>query len=436
MKRRSFCFGKRTRARICLRQAAALLAVCSITFSVILGGCTTSVGSAALPLSESIVELTKGMSRAGQVMALSDEENTACAEAAADFAIRFMRNCAKDGESSVVSPVSLLCALGMVVNGAEGDTLKQAEDVLGMDRQTYNAFLGAYTDYLRRASFTKVSLANSVWFADKMEVKESFLRDNVAIYDAEAFQAPMNELTTDAVNEWVRTNTFDMIPKIYEELPEAVMLLVNATALQAKWILPFEKSGLKMPFTMRDGKEKRVEMMNNTENYFISDQYAQGIIKEYYDGFAFAAILPEEGMTVGQYLNQIDGEQLTRMLSEYSAEPVEVTMPEFTAETTLDLRTALEELEFDFLLRPDVDLSGMTDEKLIYVSGGRQKTHIAVSPEGTEAAAASAITVTAAAADIPSDNSARRIVFDRPFLYVIYNRSNMVPIFIGACEEP
>ena len=69
-----------------------------------------------------------------------------------------------EGENTLISPLSIIAALSMMANGAEGETLSQMEEAFGADIGSLNEYLYAYKSYLPTADKYKVSLANSIWF--------------------------------------------------------------------------------------------------------------------------------------------------------------------------------------------------------------------------------------------------------------------------------
>ena len=140
--------------------------------------------------------------------------------------------------ASLISPLSVLYALSMTANGADGETRKQMEEVLGMDIQGLNSFMKAYMEKLPAAEAYKMSIVNGIWFRDDpgFEVNRDFLQTNADYYNAEIRKAAFDEATRKEINDWVKTNTDGMIPDILDQIhPAAVMYLVNALAFEAKW---------------------------------------------------------------------------------------------------------------------------------------------------------------------------------------------------------
>ncbi|MCR5754586.1 MAG: serine protease, partial [Acetatifactor sp.] len=160
-----------------------------------------------------------------------------------EFAIRLFQACDAGGnkeENTLVSPLSVLFALSMAANGAQGETLNQMEDVLGGTTANLNEFARAYLNELsgRPEDVGTLELANSIWFKDASDfrVNQDFLQLNADYYNADIYSAAFDNSTLQDINRWVKNKTQGMIPTILDDIPEdAVMYLINALAFDAEW---------------------------------------------------------------------------------------------------------------------------------------------------------------------------------------------------------
>ena len=110
-----------------------------------------------------------------------------------------------------------------------------------------------------------------------------------------------------------------MIPKLVNELSADTMsVLLNAIAFDAKWADQYEdyqvKDGI---FTAADGTAQDVEMMHGGGDEYYEFDNAVGFSKAY-EGrkYRFVAILPDEDMTVSEWIAQMDSEAVLTELSE------------------------------------------------------------------------------------------------------------------------
>ena len=362
------------------------------------------------------------------------------AAAAADFGVRLFKTSMEEGKNTLISPLSVLYALAMTTNGADGETLAQMEQVLGMDVDSLNSYMLAYLDLLPETKDYKMSLANSIWFKDdpNFAVEQSFLQTNADYYGAGAYKAAFDEGTRNDINNWVKEHTDGMIPEIIDEIPdEAIMYLVNALAFDAKWADEYEEHQIREGrFTMEDGTRQDVDMMHSEEYTYLEDEMATGFIKYYKDRkYAFVAMLPNEGVSVSQYVDSLTGEYLRELLNTPQDLTVFASIPKFETEYDIEMSEVLQEMGItdafdwrvaDFSRLGTYNVDGMN----ICINRVLHKTFISVTEQGTRAGAATAVEMVAeGAAEIIEY---KEVVLDRPFVYMLIDCETNLPFFIGT----
>ena len=362
------------------------------------------------------------------------------AAAAADFGVRLFKTSMEEGENTLISPLSVLYALAMTANGADGETLAQMEQVLGMGVDNLNSYMLAYLDLLPETKDYKMSLANSIWFKDdpNFAVEQSFLQTNADYYGAGAYKAAFDEGTRNDINNWVKEHTDGMIPEIIDEIPdEAIMYLVNALAFDAKWSDEYEEHQIREGrFTMEDGTRQDVDMMHSEEYAYLEDDLATGFMKFYKDRrYAFVSMLPNEGITVSEYVDSLTGEHLMDMLTNPQDVTVFAVLPKFETEYDIEMSEALQEMGMtdafdwrvaDFSRLGTYNVDGMN----ICISRVLHKTFISVSEQGTRAGAATAVEMVAEGA--MEIVEFKEVVLDRPFVYMLIDCETNLPFFIGT----
>ena len=365
------------------------------------------------------------------------------ADAATDFGVRLFQTSMEEGKNTLISPLSVLYALAMTANGADGETLAQMQQVLGMDSDDLNCYMLAYMDLLPEAEEYKMSLANSIWFKDdpNFTVNESFLQTNADYYGSSIYKAAFDEGTRNDINNWVKEHTDEMIPEILDEIPdEAIMYLVNALAFEAQWDDVYDEFQVRDGiFTKEDGTKQDVEMMHADEYKYLSDDLATGFIK-YYEGrkYAFAALLPNEGVTVQQYVDSLTGSHLQKMLADPEEIQVFTCIPKFESEYDIEMSEVLQEMGMtdafdwriaDFSKLGTYNVDGMN----ICINRVLHKTFISVTEQGTKAGAATAVEMVAeGAAEI---QEYREVILDRSFVYILIDCETNLPFFIGTMMD-
>ena len=111
---------------------------------------------------------------------------------------------------------------------------------------------------------------------------------------------------------------------------------------------------------------------------------------------------------------------------------VTLRMPKFRFRTHAVLNDALHRLGMTDAFDPSrADFSGVSDERL-FVSQVVHDAYVSVDEEGTEAAAATGVTIQATSAQVGT----AIVVVDRPFLFAITDQATGAPLFVGRVADP
>lgn len=360
-------------------------------------------------------------------------------EAVAGFAVKLFQNSVIPAENTLISPLSLLCALAMTANGAEGETLTQMEDVFGLNVPKLNDYLHTYLENLPSDDKYKVRVADSIWFKDdkNLTVEGDFLQTNADYYGASIYKAAFDESTLNDINSWVSNNTNGMIENILDKIPpEAVMYLVNALAFDAEWENIYREDQVEDgSFTTESGETQNVEMMYNTESRYLDDGSARGFLKYYADRkYAFAALLPNDGISVADYIASLTGEGLISTLKNAQDMEVKTAIPKFESKYSVEMSAILKAMgitdAFD-IDSADFTRLGKSENGNIFINRVLHKTYIAVDEKGTKAGAATVVAMEAGSAMVEPTI----VYLDRPFVYMLIDCETNLPIFIGTLMD-
>jgi serpin B len=364
-------------------------------------------------------------------------------KATADFSVELFKQAYTKNENSLVSPTSVYLALGMTANGAEGNTLKEFESLLGkynINMKDLNSYYNSLSEEFTKVDSGKISISNSIWYNDNksIDVKRDFLQANADYYNASIYKSDFNnKKTMNDINNWVKFNTDNKVDKIIDKIDSTtVMYLINAMTFEDKWKNIYEKSDVrKGKFKLISGGEKDVEYMNSSEEWYIHDEMADGFIKPYKDGkYSFVALLPKENVSIDNYISSLSGENFLELLKNKTNEWFDTSMPRFEAKYEVDLSSSLKKMGLNNCFDMDnADFSKMAviDKNNIFIASVLHKTFIMVDTEGTKAAAATKVEI-----GIKSAPSQRSVILNRPFVYAIINNETNLPIFIGTMMKP
>jgi len=355
----------------------------------------------------------------------------------ADFSIDLFKNSVSDSDNSLISPLSVMLALTMTANGADKQTLSQMETVLGKDipLEELNQYLFYYVKNLPVEKKTNLRIANSIWFRDDsgLKINNDFLQKNANYYNADIYKSPFNNQTVLDINNWVDANTDGMIENIVDRInDDNIMYLINAVMFDATWKKVYYKNDVSNDtFTSIDGKSQTVELMNSQESFYLEDGKATGFMKPYYDNkYFFVALLPNEGISIKDYIQSLSGEAFYDMLNKVQVTTVYTALPKFSYDYAVNMNDALNSLGMPDAFSPDAaDFSklGASQSGNIYISEVLHKTFITVDELGTKAGAVTKVEMS----DTAEMEKPKTVKLNRPFVFAIIDGTSKLPIFIG-----
>ncbi len=369
-----------------------------------------------------------------------------------DFSINLFKtgvlDTVKNGGNAMVSPESVLFALGMTANGANGETLKEMENVLcpGYDISKINDYCYAILDKRRAGEKANISVANSIWINNSLSdvsVSEDFLKTDKAYYDADVFKSSFDDNTLKDINSWVNDNTDGMIKDIMNRISsDDVMYLINAVAFDAKWEKQYEDNGESVKddidFTNFDQSVAKVTMLYSTESGFMSNENCKAFVKPYEGGqYGFMGILPNEGIELNDFISGMNKDWFLELYNSMDSEyEVYTGIPEFTSDYSMSMSDVMKAMGMEQAFNPDnADFTNMitSSDDNVFIDEVLHKTHIEVDSNGTKAAAATVVVMSKGTG--PVREKIESVVLDRPFVYAIVDIETGMPLFIGAINS-
>ncbi|MBQ8014867.1 MAG: serpin family protein [Clostridia bacterium] len=367
--------------------------------------------------------------------------------AAADFGFRLFKEALNEETNALVSPASVITALTMAANGANGETLKEIEKMLGMDIKTLN------NAFAKDKSVSEgVKSANSVWIRKNvgLNVNQNFIDINKKNFGAEVFTEKFDGTTLKKINGWVSDNTDGLIENMLNEIPaDAVMYLINTILFDAEWEFKYSAADVRenQTFTSESGKKQTVSMLFNEDVTSDYNNFRLGknevVIKDYTNGYSFAAMLPDKGVSVSDAVSSFSGSDFVNAVTKrvdskpmYGIHFLKTHIPKFEFECSFDFTDILKKLGMPTAFDSQkADFGNMATSPAgnIFIGRVGHNTHIMLNENGTKAGAATYVEMKAGSAAVPP--SYRELRFDRPFIYVIYETNTGMPLFVGTVRE-
>lgn len=333
-------------------------------------------------------------------------------------------------------------ALGMTLNGARGETREVMEATLekqGLSPAEINDAYRGLIDLLEGLDpKVEVALANSIWYRQGLPVKQAFIDTNRTHFDAEVAGLDFTDPSAPGqINSWVKEETRGNIPEIVSNpIPQdLVMYLINAIYFKGQWRAQFDPAETAdEAFHLADGSTVTVPMMERTEAvrhpYFQTDQFT-AVDLAYGDSlYSMTILLPHENASVQGVVDSLDKEawsQLTEQMKPH--ELSRLKMPKFTLRYEKELEDLLTELGMGVAFTDQADFRDIADTSSLAISKVKHKTFLQVNEEGTEASAATSVSIGVTSAP-PS------VLVNRPFVVAIRENHSGTILFIGTVMNP
>ncbi len=376
--------------------------------------------------------------------ALSGTEQLA-ATATTDFGLALFRSVnarSARNDNLALSPISASLALGMLLNGAEGETLDQVRRTLGFAARQVTEVNGAYAALIPLLTTldpsVKMVFANAAWFDTSAAPSATFTQSLAATFNAKVTSAPLLDPSTPtAINAWVSNATNARIPKMVDRFERGdVAYLLNATYFKGQWRSQFDATKTRpADFRQTPVAVLRVPTMSASDALVrqasLTDGTQVGEMPFGGDAFVMSFVIPP----LGKLESTIDSLTPARWRAMVAALPaatakLPVQLPKFRLEVKRELKDDLAAIGMP---RPffDAQLAPMFAKPLggLVVTSVLQRVFVDVNEEGAEAAAATGVGIGVTSLPVG-------LYIDRPFLFVIRERLSGTILFIGKVVRP
>ncbi|XP_054577536.1 leukocyte elastase inhibitor-like [Eptesicus fuscus] len=363
------------------------------------------------------------------------------------FAVDLFRTLKDNNPSGniFISPISISSALAMVFLGARGTTAAQMSKTLHFDvvKKIHSRFQSLIADINKRGAPYILKLANRLYGEKSYEFLPEFLASTQKMYGAELASVDFQRASEDArkvINEWVKGQTEGKIPELLA--PGVVdnitkLVLVNAIYFKGNWQEKFSKMATTdTPFRLNKKDTKTVKMMYQKSKFplgYIEDLKCR-VLELPYQGreLSMVILLPDDIEDEATGLKKIEDQLTLEKLHEWtkpknlSSTEVKVHLPRFKLEESYNLNSHLASLGIEELFTTRADLSGMSGAGDLFISKIIHKSFVEVNEEGTEAAAATVLTLKTCS--LMGDEN---FVADHPFIFFIRHNPSTNILFLG-----
>ncbi len=362
------------------------------------------------------------------------------------FAAKFWSALPNTDSNLAVSPYSLAAVLDIVGMGADGDLLKQYEQVLGGDLDSVATQLSAVEKAVEKAVADGTQSAkdvqkpkegypgwravNDLFLNRKVTFKAEFLRRAYAGLGASAYQvdfAADPNGVREAINAHVAKQTNDLIKKLLKEGVidrDTMLVALNTLWLRFAWENePLELEG-DLAFKTKDSQVKVPGIvLEYSGRYATGSGWKSATVPLIGEHMGVTFVLPD------QWPQELTAGTISEACGAATAE-VMVTAPKFKVVGDLVLKETLPAMG----LR-DAFTSSHTNftDKDIRVTDIVQQCIVSLDEIGIEAAAATAEIGGMGGGDFEPP---KELMLDRPFWFIVHDLESNAPLFVGSVADP
>lgn len=365
-------------------------------------------------------------------------------EAGNAFALDLYRELAKDEGNLFLSPFSIHTAFAMLHAGARGNTETQMAQVFGFpldQAKRHEAFHALLVSLDRGTDFGgyRLDVANRLWGQTGYEFLDAYLaitRDKYLAPLAELDFMADPEAARAVINAWVEEQTENLIKNLMPPGSITAMtrlVLANAIYFKGTWETQFDPEETEhAPFWVAPTASVTVPLMKRDDEARLGTGSGLRVLELPYSGrdLSMFIFLPSARDGLPALEAQLTPENLNTWMASVHDDETPIYIPRFEVESFFSLSGTLAGMGMPDVFDPDAaDLSGINGRRDLFVQSAVHKAFIKVNEEGTEAAAATGISVGTTSAPTP-------FMADHPFLFLIRDNVTGSILFLGRLADP
>jgi serpin B len=360
------------------------------------------------------------------------------------FAIDLYKKLSDSSQNVFYSPYSISIALAMTWGGARNQTEQDMAAVLHFPfpqtklHAAFNALDLALNRHAQTGGF-ELHIANQVWG----EKTYAFMPDYLKLVDLN-YGAAMRlldfignpEPSRLVINTWVSGQTNQRINDLIPQggiNGDTRFVLTNAIYFKAQWADTFFSNTTADGIFHRSGSETATaKFMSREGSYAYASTADYQAIELPYKGreTSMLIIMPATGK-MAQVEAGLSSDFFTTLNASMKSSGVFLRLPKFKFTTgSIGLADILKSLGMEMAFSDQADFTGINGTGGLCISDVIHKAFVAVDEKGTEAAAATAVSV--GTTSMPAIS----LSIDRPFIFLIRDVQTNTILFMGKLNDP
>jgi serpin B len=347
------------------------------------------------------------------------------------------------GENVLVSPLSLAQSLGVLAEGASGQTRQEITKVLRLNKANSEHLAEGNNQLLRsltpRDPGVKLDFANGFWINQGEPVRAEYVSRMKDCFHAQVNAVNFNSSDPAAmINQWVKDETRGKIPQLFSSPLDSNLkaVQVNSIYFKAGWANPFDEALTRdAPFVLLDGTKiqcpqmRRLVHASHCDNpLFEAAAFLFG--DDYSIGASLCVFLPKKNSLFEPLLASLNMDNCKRWRASFKFEAGTIALPRFKIAGEQDLVECLRAAGIQSAFNPGEADFHLVSPLPLWVAESRQTVSLDVNEKGVEAAAATEMGY--GRGGEPSE--AFVMVVDRPFVMAIFGGDTI--LFLAAITDP
>lgn len=340
-----------------------------------------------------------------------------------------------------VSPWGLAQTLGMLHTGARGVTRSEIASVLGGHRAELGQSFASARAQLAGMHQVEFSGSNALWLANRFTPTAAYQAALERDFGAGVGRVEFARAEDAAreINAWLEKQTQGQIKQLLSAQAlqgDVRAVLTNAAFFKGAWAQPFDVRRTKpAPFVLANGEVRQVSTLS-TRLALMAGLLADGTLAAV---LPFAApelemvLLMPRTADLPTYVRGLRAQTLNAALDVLPTREQELFLPRFSVESPiLPLKAVLARMGMHTAFSNSADFGDMASPPDIKLAEVLHKARVDVTEEGATASAATAAIMLGKGLSLPSP----KIVFDRPFVFMIRHRGTGIVLFAGWLAAP
>jgi serpin B len=356
------------------------------------------------------------------------------------FSFELFRAVSNISDNAMISPFSIQTTLAMLYTGSLGNTRNQFIEVIGFPQQNkttalfFQNQLNRYNENLDNFMFFS---ANGAWFQHQYNINPEYIKAIEHYYFATAQTLDFDknpEQCRQIINEWISGKTKNRINNTIPKgqlSPLTRVVLANAAYFKADWQQQFDPSlNVTMPFYGTLQHTSTTFMKQSSQFRYYETREYQAVDFPYQNSpLSMMVILPTDTNGLSLVKKHFSIDRFNTIVDGFAFETVQIMLPKFTFESSFPLHETLPGMGISEAFSDNANFKIIAPNDILKTDKILHKTFIQVDEKGTEASAATVVTMVEKS--LYPSGKMKIFKADHPFLFIIYDTKNRQLLFLG-----